>query len=308
MKSVAVLSLAAAAAMAAPTSQPSSTTAQAVCPQVNNTQATSNNNQAYNIYCGKWVDNDNVIRITETSIGYQGCLTACDGTVGCGAVEYIATDDAQTQGSCTIFPATALKDGASNSWTVAVPVSAPPATTTSACPTASASATSTPSTFAGLAIRSASDIHYLSVNANGQSFWLGKNTTTYCPASAGVPCPANDTTPQTVFASANSGTASLDVTVPGGQQVYVSGTGALKFTAPHSANTGEGAVVDGFSVSDLHLQFQGQDWYACPDAEVDNVWGVYAASVYAGDDVDQCLGFAFRTVDAGDAQAVWEYV
>jgi hypothetical protein len=60
-------------------------------------------------------------------------------------------------------------------------------------------------------------IHESSINANGESFWIGKPTASYCPTVGGVDCSAYPGT-QTVFEGPSSGGLSLDVGVPGGQQ------------------------------------------------------------------------------------------
>jgi hypothetical protein len=54
--------------------------------------------------------------------------------------------------------------------------------------------------FSVMAIRSASPIHYLQLNAAGQKFYLGGNTASYCPAQVHQCPPGN----QTVFAPGGS--------------------------------------------------------------------------------------------------------
>lgn len=51
--------------------------------------------------------------------------------------------------------------------------------------------------FTVMAIRSASPIHYMQMNAAGQKFWLGGETTSYCPTQVVPNCPPGN---QTVFA------------------------------------------------------------------------------------------------------------
>lgn len=173
-----------------------------------------------------------------------------------------------------------------------------------------------PTKFTGLAIHSGSDIQYQSLNANDLSFWLGKNTTTYCPEQAGLSCPSNNkNSPPTVFSrAAGSNTLALSTAVPGGQLVYVDGTGALKLTQAHSGNTGEGATVTGFSVDAEtgHVQFEGQDWFACPVGEGDEpgVYGVYAVSKITGTNAGAgCTGFAFRPEEVSrNGEGVSQYV
>jgi len=70
--------------------------------------------------------------------------------------------------------------------------------------------------FGGMAIRSASPIHFYTVSANGGTFWIQKDTSTYCPEGiSGLTCPVGNN--ETLFAG-GEGTLSLSVMVPGGQQ------------------------------------------------------------------------------------------
>lgn len=155
------------------------------------------------------------------------------------------------------------------------------------------------SAFGGVAVHSGSDFQYAPINAAGSKFWLLKDTVTYCPDVVGSACP------NTTFTQFTGGdnTLRLDTVVPGGQQVYVAVDGSLTFTAPHSAYTGTGSFVEGFSIAQNgeHIQFKGGDWLACP---IDGHYGIYAAAVteYAS----ACTGFAFRIANS-TAPAAWEY-
>jgi hypothetical protein len=48
--------------------------------------------------------------------------------------------------------------------------------------------------FGVMAVRSASPIHYLQLNAAGQKFWLGGKTSSYCPTEVVQDCPAGNKT------------------------------------------------------------------------------------------------------------------
>lgn len=48
--------------------------------------------------------------------------------------------------------------------------------------------------FGVMAARSGSPIHFLQLNAAGTSFWLGGETSSYCPSSVGSACPKGDVT------------------------------------------------------------------------------------------------------------------
>lgn len=166
--------------------------------------------------------------------------------------------------------------------------------------------TTEPKPFGGLALRSASPIHFLSINANGLNFWINKNTSTYTPENTITP-PKDPAT--AFFLNSEVGTISLDTTVPGGQQVYVDasaeGNGALKFTQAHSASTGSSGVATGFSIVDENLEFEGTSFVACPEGEA---YKIYAAS-RASSTADDCLGFSFRTSQytTTEPEAVWQY-
>ncbi|KAK4496795.1 hypothetical protein PRZ48_012779 [Zasmidium cellare] len=181
--------------------------------------------------------------------------------------------------------------------------------------------TTEPLRFSGMALRSASPIHFGSINANSQAFYIGKNTTTYCPtdSAASTACDTANTN-QTIFAYLNgAGKLSLDTIVPGGQQVYVTEgdeatgqlAGQLKFTQAHSAATSGPALYDGFSiVYDARFQFEGNDWLACPVDDFNSGYGIWAASRVEGSNAGEgCLGFTWRVVQVGDETATaWQYV
>ncbi|KAG8627547.1 hypothetical protein KVT40_005030 [Elsinoe batatas] len=176
-----------------------------------------------------------------------------------------------------------------------------------ALPTPQDAPATAPQTFAGIAIRSASPIQYATVNAISLALYLQRPTTTYCPSIPGLTCPSN---PSTLFVGPSEyGTLSLKTTVPGGQQVYIAADGRAKFTQAHSANTGVGSTVTGFSVKDGGLQWQGNDFVACPASEAEGGgYAVFAAAVNGtGSSGEGCLGFKFRVEKPGTAEGAWQY-
>jgi hypothetical protein len=188
-------------------------------------------------------------------------------------------------------------------------------TTTSSTPPPAA--TSWPDKpFTVIAARSASPIHLLSLNAAGQSFYLGGEPATYCPLppSQGT-CPPGNVT---AFLGLNN----LDVLVPGGQTLYVSPSLAIGFTQAHSASIPPGAQVGGFSyvapvaggngLGDFgYSGFGAVGFMACPTA--DGRWQVFAGGQNATapmGDVSKCLGFDALTsdyVNPAEGAAAWEY-
>lgn len=177
--------------------------------------------------------------------------------------------------------------------------------------------TTTPLRLGGMALRSASPIHFGSINANGGSFYIGRNTSTYCPEdSAASDACATANTNQTIFNYLNGqGTLSLDTIVPGGQQVYVTAgddtydAGRLAFTPAHSAATDGPAVYEGFvNVYDARLQFEGNDWLACPVPHEEGAYSVWAASRANLTGIENCLGFTFKLTQYDDSTpAAWQY-
>lgn len=285
-------------AFALPSPQtPSSIREATTCPSLNNGQVLSNHNRAYKLHCAKQIDSSESLRITYTENGYKSCLTACDGLIGCAGLQFLATDDAQLKGYCGLFPTSALTDADDGDvWLAAVPIE------------------TQPERFGGVAIRSGSEIHFASVNGNGQKFWLYKDTDAYCPESTvgEEACESSNDDPQTIFHHAkNSTTLSLDVSVPGGQQVYVTSEGELKFTQAHSANTGNGSFTEGFDVVDGALKFEKEDFFACPLSEdEDGAYGVWAVSRVKGSNAGAgCLEFLFRAQEVEeDVENVWQYI
>ena len=185
-----------------------------------------------------------------------------------------------------------------------------------ALPTSSGHAKRSNGAFTVMSARSASHIHLLPVNAAGSYFYLGGEASTYCPETVSkvAPCPKGD---MTAFVGTG---AALDVSVPGGQAVYVDSNGALRFTTPHSGYMGEGASTGPFEYKPApspsgidHWVYKGQGasgFMACPTD--DNKWQVFAslqnATVPQGD-VSKCLGFsAMATQTQQNATAAWEYI
>ncbi|KAL2868756.1 putative IgE binding protein [Aspergillus lucknowensis] len=167
-----------------------------------------------------------------------------------------------------------------------------------------------PAAFTVMAARSASPIHFLPMNAAGQSFWLGGSPATYCPLPSD--CPPGD---KTVLAGSG---AALSVVVPGGQQIYVSPEGALKFTQAHSAyippgsSYGPFAYVPGAPNQPFgHYNYTGwgaSGFMACPTE--DENWQVFAAlknATVPSGNVADCLGFSAIAVPSNETGNTWQY-
>jgi hypothetical protein len=190
--------------------------------------------------------------------------------------------------------------------------------------------------FGVTAARSGSDIHFLPLTASGGHFWLGGKSQTYCPSSVGASCyKQNDT----IIYGGNA----LDVIVPGGQQIYVDGTGALSFTVPHSgyipagSSTGPFKYSPGQSIGTWTYSGQGASGFmACPVPQAASSpsatpsatatplsaarrsaqrsqWKVYAAlqnATVPSGQVSDCLGFEALAVSLNvtSDHLAWEYI
>ncbi|KAI1111880.1 hypothetical protein F5Y14DRAFT_442982 [Nemania sp. NC0429] len=152
-----------------------------------------------------------------------------------------------------------------------------------------------------------------SINASGGKFYLNRDTSTYCPAGVqGLNCSLFAGTATTLVIGDGSTTMSLEVTVPGGQQVYIAPDGSLSYTQAHSAYIPTGSTVNGFSrftstafAAPTLLYSAGRSWYLCPVTEGpprERAYQVFATS----ETIEGCLDMVIRTADAPAGQ-VWQY-
>ncbi|KAJ5623891.1 hypothetical protein N7510_000200 [Penicillium lagena] len=179
-----------------------------------------------------------------------------------------------------------------------------------AAPTPKEDATTNPP-FTVMSLRSGSPIHFLTMTASDEHFWLGGTTASYCPSEEGIVCPPGK---DTVFAENGN---SMDVEVPGGQQVYVGPAGALRYTIAHSASMPEGSTVGGMHYDAekpySYLTFKGRGatgLMACPTKDHKH-WQVFAAledaTVPTGN-VNDCLGFDAMAVTYKGKVPAWQYM
>jgi hypothetical protein len=152
------------------------------------------------------------------------------------------------------------------------------------------------------------NVHLRSINTSGLKFWIGKETTTYCPTTN---CP-NGTYTQ-LLASADSPSVSLNVVVPGGQQAYVADDGSLSVTQAHSASTGTNGLRVPFSYTPAasegtvgQLSFNGNGFVACPSGE-ESVYQIFAAGYPGFVAPEGCIGVGLAT-SVVDSAPVWQYI
>ncbi|KAK6334592.1 hypothetical protein TWF718_010049 [Orbilia javanica] len=171
--------------------------------------------------------------------------------------------------------------------------------------------------FGFLALRSASPIHFQSLNANGGKIWIGKKTSSYCPLPDKKACPKGKDT--SFWIDNNSGTAAMNAIVPGGQRAYIGPTGELSYTQAHSAFIPTGSTSLGFKVTErnniVYLENCKNGFLACPidkKSKTSGPWQVFVDVKGKLKDKDvptkckkDCLGFT----PAGGAvkDAVWQY-
>lgn len=180
--------------------------------------------------------------------------------------------------------------------------------------TGMATAAAAQSTFGLIASHSTSPIHLQTVNANGQAFWVGKDTATYCPPNIeGINCPVGSGYTEFTIGGSVLG---LDVVVPGGQQIYVDpADGRVGFTQAHSASVPTGAIRDGWSLSayganglaELTNSNGGALFCAASaDAAQTGPWELHLAleGLTFG---DECIGAGLIAANATSTPGAWQY-
>ncbi|KAH7055971.1 hypothetical protein B0J12DRAFT_596909 [Macrophomina phaseolina] len=114
------------------------------------------------------------------------------------------------------------------------------------------------------------------LHASGGSFWLHKPTTSFCPGESVLqaPCPPGNETSLT--GGGPDGRLSLNVAVPGGQQVFIGPRGLLRYTRAHSGDMPRGSITSGLTVQEgtRFLNPFYQLWL-CNTDEDDEVWQVW---------------------------------
>ncbi|KAF3084577.1 hypothetical protein TWF569_006362 [Orbilia oligospora] len=172
--------------------------------------------------------------------------------------------------------------------------------------------------FTMMSLRSASPVHFGSVNASGQKFYIGlEKPSSYCPTPP-VPassCPSGKYTSVTF----GSGYSSLNVAVPGGQRIYIAPDGSLSYTQAHSAYIPPGSTQDGFILGPKNkdnglrpITHKKGGFVACPTKKNVGPWKVYVGQP-ASKDVPSgcatdCLGFSNQAVEFTSEQfGAWQY-
>ncbi|KAH8601932.1 hypothetical protein B0O99DRAFT_501190 [Bisporella sp. PMI_857] len=156
------------------------------------------------------------------------------------------------------------------------------------------------------------NVHLRSIVANGQRFWIGKETATYCPVIENLDCSQLGNSTSVVAQPLTESGLSLNVIVPGGQQAYVTSDGQLGYTIAHSAAAPEGSVRVPFLYTPQssentvgNLAFNGNGFNACP-TETEGVYQIYAVGAPAFVRTD-CIGINVATSSSGTITPAWQF-
>ncbi|KAI0192776.1 hypothetical protein F4808DRAFT_442742 [Astrocystis sublimbata] len=144
------------------------------------------------------------------------------------------------------------------------------------------------------------------INASGGKFYISETASTYCPeGTEGLDC-ADYAGTGTTFAVSGATTLSLDVTVPGGQQVYVAPDGALSYTQAHSAAIPADSVLIGFSrLENGNLKSEGRQFFLCSVEEEEAEAVNY--QIYVSDQALESCTVTEVTTSAPASGNVWQY-
>lgn len=159
-------------------------------------------------------------------------------------------------------------------------------------------------TFAAITVHSGnSDVHLRSLSASHGFIYIGQPSSAYCPSDINCAAYSNDTI---LSYSPTHTTLSLDVAVAGGQQVYVSATGALGFTQAHASSVPNDSYIGPWQYNPQSepgsvgtLTFEGEPFWACPvslEGEDEDVYQIYAEVVTPrGADRSACISVGIAT-------------
>ncbi|KHJ33546.1 hypothetical protein EV44_g0606 [Erysiphe necator] len=157
-----------------------------------------------------------------------------------------------------------------------------------------------PNHFVAVTTRSGdANVHLQPISANGQRFFIGKDTATYCPLSD-----CSSYVNFTVFLArpydANSGLG-LYTNVAGGQAAFVTKEGELGYTQAHSGSSPSGSLNNPFQYTPGTdpdttgtLSFNSKGFVACPVADQADVYQIYAVGAPNFSKPD-CIGVGITT-------------
>lgn len=143
----------------------------------------------------------------------------------------------------------------------------------------------------------------MELNTAGRVFFFGPSadTATYCPEPPLPDALCNSFPNTTVFASPGA----MQVSVPGGQAVYIAPDRALSVTQAHSASTPNGSLFGQITAYGAGgFFYNGGGWLACP---VGNNYQVFAA-LPDRFFIATCLPVVLQTQGGAPAYGAWQYI
>jgi len=156
------------------------------------------------------------------------------------------------------------------------------------------------------------------VNAGGSLLYIGGVTKSYCPEGFIGPakCPPGNITVLRV-SEYGSSRAGMDVTVPGGQAIYLDPFWSVAYERAHSAYVPPGSIKTGFAAYQgggfVNLNGNGAGWVACPpeaSAEGDdNVWGLVGKNDTNAEGLKDCTSVNLKVheLPRGQPTNAWQY-
>ncbi|RKF77411.1 putative secreted protein [Golovinomyces cichoracearum] len=168
-----------------------------------------------------------------------------------------------------------------------------------------------PGNFVAISTRSGDpDVHLRAVSASNQRFFIGKDTSTYCPLSD-----CSTYVNFTVFSArpndANSNLGLFTAT-PGGQAAFVTEDGQLGYTQAHSGLQPTGSVNLPFQYTPETVpntigtfKFNSGGWTACPVDDSPGTYQIYALAAQ-GFSRTNCTGIGIATVSY-DGSPAYQY-
>jgi len=151
------------------------------------------------------------------------------------------------------------------------------------------------------------------ISASDSYFYIGKNTTTYCPSDVDCSTYSNDTSFVAIHSASAVPALRLNTAVSGVQHVFVLADGALTYgtpgeAAPWGASVGPFDYTPGSDDGSVgSLTFEEDGFFTCPVVDEDFVYQLYVAAVTPeGADRSACVDVAIGTANYAGAPA-YEY-
>ncbi|KAF3925769.1 hypothetical protein ABW20_dc0100905 [Dactylellina cionopaga] len=159
-------------------------------------------------------------------------------------------------------------------------------------------------------------LHGSILHADGGKIWIGKNTGVNCAPGADVN--ACHSIKDTVIRVWLATTMSMDVSINGGQQLFIDPRGALLYV--HPSEIPKGSIATGFQVNrgrfgnDYLYHKNGGNWMACPQVPGKSPYQIYFNQKPLKDqdvpsqNAKDCVGISFAMQNYNqESPAAYEY-